>query len=75
MKKGDINVCIMRVAGTNCDAETKRAFDDLGVKATVVHSNEIVKKETSLTTVPSYFPAVSLTAITLELEPSGLKQL
>jgi len=44
MKKESINVCIMRVAGTNCDAETKRAFEDMGVKAKVVHSNEIVKK-------------------------------
>ncbi|MCK5563168.1 phosphoribosylformylglycinamidine synthase subunit PurQ, partial [Candidatus Bathyarchaeota archaeon] len=48
MKKEDINVCIMRVAGTNCDAETKRAFNDLGVKAKVVHSNEIVKKRNLL---------------------------
>jgi phosphoribosylformylglycinamidine synthase I len=56
MKKEDINVCIMRVAGTNCDAETKRAFDDLGVKAKVVHSNEIVKKRNLLDYSALIFP-------------------
>ncbi|MDH5691169.1 MAG: phosphoribosylformylglycinamidine synthase subunit PurQ [Candidatus Bathyarchaeota archaeon] len=44
MKKEKIRVCIMRVGGTNCDSETKRAFDDLGVKAEIVHLNEMVKK-------------------------------
>ncbi len=44
MKTNEIHVCIMRVGGTNCDAETKKAFDELGVKAKVVHLNEIVKK-------------------------------
>ena len=44
MKKKEIRVCIMRVGGTNCDAETKRAFDDLGVKAEIVHLNEMAKK-------------------------------
>ncbi|HDJ04782.1 MAG TPA: phosphoribosylformylglycinamidine synthase subunit PurQ, partial [Candidatus Bathyarchaeota archaeon] len=31
MEKGEIRVCILRVGGTNCDAETKRAFTELGV--------------------------------------------
>ena len=44
MKVEEIRVCVMRVGGTNCDAETKRAFDEVGVKAEVVHLNEIVKK-------------------------------
>jgi len=44
MKPEEIRVCILRVGGTNCDAETKRAFDDLGVNAEVVHLNEVVKK-------------------------------
>jgi phosphoribosylformylglycinamidine synthase I len=44
VKTEEIRVCIMRVGGTNCDAETKRAFDELGVRAEVVHLNEIVKK-------------------------------
>lgn len=43
MNRANIRVCILRVGGTNCDAETKRAFDDLGVKAEIVHMNEIVK--------------------------------
>ena len=31
MKKEDIDVCILRVGGTNCDGETERAFRALGV--------------------------------------------
>lgn len=56
MKKKDINICIMRVAGTNCDTETKRAFNDLGVKAEVVHCNEIIKKRKLLDYSALVFP-------------------
>jgi len=35
----------MRVGGTNCDEETRRAFDDLGVSAEVVHVKRIVEKQ------------------------------
>jgi len=56
MKKKDINICIMRVAGTNCDRETKRAFDDLGVKAEVVHCNETIKKKKLLDYSALVFP-------------------
>jgi len=48
MKRENIRVCILRVGGTNCDSETKRAFDDLGVRADVVHLNELVKGENLL---------------------------
>ena len=44
MNPKEIRVCILRVGGTNCDAETRRAFDDLGVRAEIVHLNEVVKK-------------------------------
>ncbi len=44
MKKEDIRICVMRVGGTNCDSETKGAFDDLRVRADIVHLNEIAKK-------------------------------
>ena len=44
MKREEISVCIMRVGGTNCDSETKRAFDDIGVRAEIVHLNEITKR-------------------------------
>lgn len=44
MKRSEIRVCIVRVGGTNCDAETKRAFEDLGVKASIYHLNEITRK-------------------------------
>ena len=48
MKREDVSVCIVRVGGTNCDSETKRAFDDLGVRAEIVHLNEIVRKRNLL---------------------------
>lgn len=44
MRREDINICILRVGGTNCDVETERAFHDLLVKAEVVHANRLVKK-------------------------------
>jgi phosphoribosylformylglycinamidine synthase len=48
MKKEDVKVCILRVGGTNCDAETKRAFEDLGVQAEVVHLTRMVKQRSLL---------------------------
>jgi phosphoribosylformylglycinamidine synthase len=43
VKREEIRVCVLRVGGTNCDAETKRAFEELDVRAEVVHVNEMVK--------------------------------
>jgi len=48
MKTEEIYVCILRVEGTNCDAETKRAFEDLGAKAEVVHIDDVVIKQNLL---------------------------
>ena len=56
MKTEEIRVCVMRVGGTNCDAETKRAFDELGAKAEVLHLNEAVKKRTILDYNALVFP-------------------
>jgi len=44
MKPEEIKACIMRVGGTNCDAETQRAFRELGVQAETLHLNEMVKR-------------------------------
>jgi phosphoribosylformylglycinamidine synthase len=44
LKKNDIKVCILRVGGTNCDAETKRSFEELGVQAEIAHANEVARK-------------------------------
>jgi len=44
MHANDIKVCVLRVGGTNCDAETKRSLEELGAKAKIVHANEIVKR-------------------------------
>jgi len=44
MKREEIRVCVLRVGGTNCDAETKRAFEELNIQAEIVHVNELVKR-------------------------------
>jgi phosphoribosylformylglycinamidine synthase I len=56
MKRGEIRVCILRVGGTNCDAETKRSFQELGVKAETRHINEIVKHRNLLNYDALVFP-------------------
>ena len=38
----------MRVGGTNCDSETQRAFQELGVHAETLHVNELVKRRNLL---------------------------
>jgi phosphoribosylformylglycinamidine synthase I len=44
MRREEVRVCVMRVGGTNCDAETQRAFQELGVEAEVLHVNELIKQ-------------------------------
>ena len=48
MKLEDIKVCVLRVGGTNCDAETQRAFIDLGVQAETIHVNQLTKQRNLL---------------------------
>lgn len=48
MRREDIKVCVLRVGGTNCDAETKRAFQELGVQTEIIHVNEMVKRRNLL---------------------------
>lgn len=48
MRREDVNICILRVGGTNCDMETERAFHDLRVRAEVVHTNRLVKNRSLL---------------------------
>lgn len=43
MKRQDVRVCILRVGGTNCDAETSRAFQELGVRAETRQVSELIK--------------------------------
>jgi phosphoribosylformylglycinamidine synthase len=40
--------CILRVGGTNCDAETKRACHKSGIEAEIVHSRELAKSQALL---------------------------
>ncbi len=56
MKREEIKICILRVGGTNCDAETARAFAELGVRAQVVHVNEVVKRRSLLDYDALVFP-------------------
>jgi phosphoribosylformylglycinamidine synthase len=48
MKTKEIKVCVFRVGGTSCDAETARAFQELGTQAEIKHINELVKKDNLL---------------------------
>lgn len=48
MKREEIRVCVLRVGGTNCDAETKRAFEELGVQAEILHVNEMIRRRNML---------------------------
>ncbi len=45
---GKPRVCILRVGGTNCDAETRTAFTELGASADVVHLNEVIARRNLL---------------------------
>ncbi|MFA5365015.1 MAG: phosphoribosylformylglycinamidine synthase subunit PurQ [Candidatus Bathyarchaeia archaeon] len=56
MKTGDIRVCVLRVGGTNCDAETKHAFEEFGAKADVVHLNQMCKTSNLLDYNALVFP-------------------
>jgi phosphoribosylformylglycinamidine synthase len=56
MKREEIKVCILRVGGTNCDAETKRSFEELGAHAEIVHVNEIVRRRNLLEYNALVFP-------------------
>ena len=46
----------MRVGGTNCDSETQRAFQELGVKAEILHLNQLVKRKNLLDYQVLVFP-------------------
>ena len=48
MKRKQIRVCVLRVGGTNCDEETKRAFDELGVQTEIMHVNEVIRRQSLL---------------------------
>lgn len=43
-----VKVIILRTGGTNCDYETKYAFEYAGASAELVHINELIRKEKSL---------------------------
>ncbi|MFP3985291.1 MAG: phosphoribosylformylglycinamidine synthase subunit PurQ [Candidatus Bathyarchaeia archaeon] len=48
MKREEIRVCILRVGGTNCDVETRRAFRESKMKAEIVHFNQLVRQNNLL---------------------------
>ncbi len=56
MKLEEIKICVLRVGGTNCDAETQRAFQELGVQAQVLHINELIKQHNLLDFHALVFP-------------------
>jgi len=44
MRREEIDVLLMRAPGTNCDAETLRAFQDLGISTHNVHTQEVFSR-------------------------------
>lgn len=56
MNRKEIRTCVLRVGGTNCDAETKRALEETGVQSEIVHVNEIVKRHSLLDYDALVFP-------------------
>ncbi|MFH1406747.1 MAG: phosphoribosylformylglycinamidine synthase I [Candidatus Omnitrophota bacterium] len=44
-RKSGVKVIILRTAGTNCDLETKFAFEYVGAQVELVHINDLVKKK------------------------------
>lgn len=56
VKREEMKVCILRVGGTNCDAETQTAFEALGVQAEVLHVSEVVKRQNLLEYAALVFP-------------------
>lgn len=48
MKREEINVVVIRVGGTNCDLETKRAFEDSNMKTEIVHFNQLYREKSLL---------------------------
>jgi phosphoribosylformylglycinamidine synthase len=46
----------MRVCGTNCDEETRQAFNALGVKADIIHVRKIIKRRSLLEYQGLVFP-------------------
>jgi phosphoribosylformylglycinamidine synthase len=56
MKHEEIKICILRVGGTNCDAETQRAFEELGAQAEITHANELMKRRNLMDYAALVFP-------------------
>jgi len=56
VKREDIKICVLRVGGTNCDAETKRSLEELSVQAEIVHVNELVKRRSLMEYNALVFP-------------------
>ncbi len=56
MKAADVKVCILRVGGTNCDEETRRSLQELGIKAEVRHLNDVVGRRNLLDYDALVFP-------------------
>ncbi|MFQ5904960.1 MAG: phosphoribosylformylglycinamidine synthase I [bacterium] len=57
---GKVRVLILRTAGTNCDYETRFAFDQVGARTTLEHINQLIRgnvrlKEFEILAIPGGF--------------------
>lgn len=48
MKRSEVNVCIIRTGGTNCDMETKWAIEDLGAGVEILHARRLFRNKQKL---------------------------
>jgi phosphoribosylformylglycinamidine synthase len=48
VKRSDVRVLIVRAPGSNCDAETARAFRDLGTRVDVIHTQKVFRDKNLL---------------------------
>jgi phosphoribosylformylglycinamidine synthase len=48
MRREEIRACILRAGGTNYDAETERALQDLQIQAEIVNANQLLKQRNLL---------------------------
>ncbi len=56
MKPEEVKIGILRVGGTNCDAETKRSIECLGVHAEIIHASELTREKKLLDYDAIIFP-------------------
>ncbi|MHB8566690.1 MAG: phosphoribosylformylglycinamidine synthase subunit PurQ [Nitrososphaerales archaeon] len=56
MDRGKIRICVMRVGGTNRDADVANCLEDMGVNVEILHLNDILRRRNLATYNGLVFP-------------------